>query len=98
MSTQDSTNTPTDHSLEARRAFLRKAGRFAAYTPPTIMLLMHPSAKSIAASGGCCNPGPFQAEQRQPKPVMGTELPNTVVTKITESNFRASAPRGMFGR
>jgi hypothetical protein len=39
---------------EARRDFLRKAGRFAAVTPPAITLLLGTSLNSsaIAASGG----------------------------------------------
>lgn len=39
---------------EARRDFLRKAGRFAAVTPPVITLLLGTSlnSRTIAASGG----------------------------------------------
>jgi formiminotetrahydrofolate cyclodeaminase len=42
----------SDHfetSRKARRDFLQRAGRFALYTPPTIMLLMHPSSEAIAS-------------------------------------------------
>ncbi len=35
-----------------RREFLKRAGKFAAYTPPTLMLLMQPSYAKIAKSGG----------------------------------------------
>lgn len=35
-----------------RREFLKKAGKFAVYTPPTLMLLMQPSYAKIAKSGG----------------------------------------------
>lgn len=34
----------------ARRDFLIKAGKFAIYTPPAIMMLMHPSASALAKS------------------------------------------------
>jgi hypothetical protein len=37
------------HSQQARREFLEKAGRFAVYTTPTIVMLMHPSAEAIAS-------------------------------------------------
>lgn len=33
-----------------RRKFLKKAGRFAAYTPPAMLMLMHPSANAIVRS------------------------------------------------
>lgn len=33
---------------ESRRAFLKKAGKFAIYTPPVVMLLTNPSY-------ACCN-------------------------------------------
>ncbi|MGC1955620.1 MAG: hypothetical protein WA970_24225 [Gammaproteobacteria bacterium] len=33
------------------------AGKFAAYTPPVLMLLMHPSRHAIAPSGGKPNTG-----------------------------------------
>lgn len=34
-----------------RREFLKRAGKFAAYTPPTLILLMQPSYSQIAQSG-----------------------------------------------
>ena len=37
---------------ETRREFLVKAGKFAIYTPPAVMLLMHPSKDALAQSGG----------------------------------------------
>jgi len=36
---------------ESRREFLVKAGKFAIYTPPAVMLLMHPSKDALAQSG-----------------------------------------------
>jgi len=36
---------------ESRREFLVKAGKFAIYTPPAVMLLMHPSKDALARSG-----------------------------------------------
>jgi hypothetical protein len=40
-----------ESSQQARRDFLRRAGRFALYTPPTIMMLMHPGTEAIASGG-----------------------------------------------
>jgi hypothetical protein len=34
-----------------RREFLKKAGRFALYTPPTILALLHPGMHAIASGG-----------------------------------------------
>jgi hypothetical protein len=34
----------------ARRDFLKKAGKFAIYTPPAMMLLMHPSRNAVSKS------------------------------------------------
>jgi hypothetical protein len=47
--------TPTvseESRLEARRDFLKKAGKFALYTPPVVTLLMYPSMQAIAKSSG----------------------------------------------
>lgn len=45
----------------ARRDFLKKAGKFAIYTPPAMMLLMHPSryavSKSLKGNNGYGNGG-----------------------------------------
>ena len=44
--------------IEARRDFLRKAGRFAAVTPPAIALLLGTSLNSRAIAGSTgCKPG-----------------------------------------
>ena len=39
-----------EKTARARRDFLKKAGKFAVYTPPTIMMLMHPSANATGGS------------------------------------------------
>jgi len=39
-------------SMEARRAFLKRAGKAAVYAPPTIMLLSTPSYAKIKVSCG----------------------------------------------
>lgn len=39
-------------SMEARRAFLKRAGKAAVYAPPTIMLLSSPSYAKIRVSCG----------------------------------------------
>ena len=52
------TNNTTE---SARRDFLKKAGKFAIYTPPAIMMLMHPSrsalSKSLRGNNGFGNGG-----------------------------------------
>ena len=35
---------------ESRRSFLKKAGKFAVYTPPAVMLLMKPSFATMSKS------------------------------------------------
>jgi hypothetical protein len=65
----------TDSNLSTRRDFMKTAGKLAVYTPPAIMLLMHPSREAIA-----CSPGqirvkktefagkfPFQSPRLKPK-------------------------------
>ncbi|KLK92646.1 hypothetical protein AA309_13230 [Microvirga vignae] len=51
------TNLPVED--ESRRSFLKKAGRFAALTPPAVTLLLSTSMDSdaIAGSGGKLFPG-----------------------------------------
>jgi len=40
----DNKSTDTEQSVtEARRRFLKKAGKFAVYTPPAVMMLMKPT-------------------------------------------------------
>jgi len=43
-----------DAAQRARRDFLQKAGKLAAYTPPVILALMCPGAHAIASGGGQC--------------------------------------------
>jgi len=43
-------NDMNDNTGSARRDFLKKAGKFAIYTPPAIMMLMHPSRNAIGKS------------------------------------------------
>ena len=35
---------------ESRRDFLKKAGKFAVYTPPAVMVLMRPSYATVSGS------------------------------------------------
>jgi hypothetical protein len=37
---------------QARRDFMKAAGKLAIYTPPALMLLMRPSREAVAASAG----------------------------------------------
>jgi hypothetical protein len=48
----DNLPPPQDESTEARRNFLKRAGQFAIYTPPAMLMLMHPSRKAIAQTLG----------------------------------------------
>jgi hypothetical protein len=47
-----------DQTVEARRAFLAKAGKFAIATPPAVALLLSASKQNYAAaaSGVVCGP------------------------------------------
>jgi hypothetical protein len=47
--------TPLSQTEQARREFMKIAGRLAIYTPPVLMLLMKPSEKAVAASAGLPN-------------------------------------------
>lgn len=55
---------------EARRSFLKNAGKFAAVTPPAITLLLGTSlsSKAIAKSGGGSHHGPKGPKPHHPKP------------------------------
>jgi formiminotetrahydrofolate cyclodeaminase len=48
---------------ESRRSFLKKAGKFAVYTPPAVMLLMKPSFAHINKSY-CGRPGNVSSNPR----------------------------------
>ena len=47
----DNTNN-TESSSESRRDFIKKAGKFAIYAPPAIMLMSKTGHATIASSGG----------------------------------------------
>lgn len=49
MGTKPSSQRMTEEESK-RREFLKTAGKFAAYTPPAVMLLMHPSANAVMKS------------------------------------------------
>ncbi len=44
---------------ESRRKFLKKAGKFAVYTPPALMLMSAPDKKALAS----CRPGWGRGDQ-----------------------------------
>jgi hypothetical protein len=52
MKTDEATKEIQLPDQETRREFLIKAGKVAIYTPPAVMLLMHPSKDALAQSGG----------------------------------------------
>ena len=41
---------PEQAVAESRRDFLKKAGKFAVYTPPAVMVLMKPSYATVGGS------------------------------------------------
>lgn len=41
---------PEQVVAESRRDFLKKAGKFAVYTPPAVMVLMRPSYATVSGS------------------------------------------------
>ena len=65
---KDQNQLPTDaEAREARREFLKKAGRFAIYTPPAMMVLMRPSSAGIARSGASCRTGSHERGSWEPR-------------------------------
>ena len=48
MKTDEATKEIQLPDQETRREFLIKAGKVAIYTPPAVMLLMHPSKDALA--------------------------------------------------
>jgi hypothetical protein len=50
MKKRDKRLNSQESNDESRRDFLKKAGKMALYTPPAIMLLMHPSRHALACS------------------------------------------------
>jgi len=52
MKADETTKDIQSSDEETRREFLVKAGKVAIYTPPAVMLLMHPSKKVLASGGG----------------------------------------------
>jgi len=46
---------------ESRRDFLKKAGKFAVYTPPAVMVLMKPSYATVS---GSCTGRPYPIPTR----------------------------------
>jgi len=52
---------------EERREFLKQAGKFAAYTPPTLLALMYPGAHAIASGGNRDSKQSRKAEQKEAK-------------------------------
>jgi len=44
-------------TTEARRKFLKTAGKFAVYTPPALMLMSNASAKYVKETTGRCDNG-----------------------------------------
>ena len=47
----DSTGKNSAEAVSSRRDFLKKAGKFAVYTPPAVMMLMKPSFAGNAHKG-----------------------------------------------
>ncbi|MEL6686732.1 MAG: hypothetical protein AAFP97_03825 [Pseudomonadota bacterium] len=61
MNDMDEQNTGAsneDASIENRRDFLKKAGRFAAVTPPAVVMMLSVSDKANARFTSSCTPPP----------------------------------------
>jgi hypothetical protein len=52
MNRSEGKDTEIETVEHTRRELLKTAGRFAAYTPPAMMVLMVPSPTTFAQSGG----------------------------------------------
>jgi len=63
---------PEQAVAESRRDFLKKAGKFAVYTPPAVMMLMKPSYATVS---GSVNGRP----DGRPNPIPGR--PNPIPTR-----------------
>ena len=56
---------PEQAVAESRRDFLKKAGKFAVYTPPAVMVLMKPSYATVSdSSNGRPGTRPFPIPTR----------------------------------
>lgn len=88
---------------ESRRDFLKKAGRFAAYTPPAMMLLMKPSHASIMRSGGGIPPAQDTGNLKQyynfnlPRPA-SSSTPATAPDPKSWLDYRKSWWTNFWGR
>lgn len=86
----DETRTPDsidEGSKLARREFLEKAGKLAAYTPPTMLALMYPGAHAVASGGVTGGGGNGSTQDPIPLPPrLAAEL------GVTEAQW-ASLPR-----
>jgi hypothetical protein len=72
-----------DEHLQARRKFLKSAGKLAVYTPPLMVALARPSFATVSASGGGCNNGLGQPLDCQPRGLLDKEhLWNDLPTSI----------------
>lgn len=49
-----------ESKTESRRKFLKKAGIFAIYTPPALMIMSQANANGISKSGGQCIPKKYE--------------------------------------
>ena len=50
MSKKLDPNEEPNATRQSRRDFLERAGRFALYTPPTVLMLMQPGAEALAST------------------------------------------------
>lgn len=68
----DSLDARDKEVTESRREFLKKAGRFAVYTPPAVMLLMQPSHATMMQSGIVTKPPTPPDDKPEPPQFTGT--------------------------
>ncbi len=63
-------------AVNNRRDFLKKAGKYAIYTPPVMMMLMHPSANAFNKSACVSNGKPGNNDNGTPVGILSDNSPS----------------------
>lgn len=87
---------PTDEAAEARRAFMKKCGKFAAVTPPAIALLLTATTTPAFAShdAGLGHSTHFNPKTKEPPPTVGNGNQNGGTSGFAgSSSFGGSSGR-----
>lgn len=90
----ESRNDPEREAARSRREFLKKAGRFAVYTPPAVMLLMEPGKASMLRSGlGTQSPPRQPPHPKQPPYVESRKPPAPVFENVGPPGNNQKSPQ-----